>query len=813
MFSIVATETSVLTFISIPGLSYRNNWFFLQLAFGYMLGRILVAKFLLPLYFNGEIFSIYEVIGNRFGKTMQKLSSGLFLVTRLLADGVRFLATAVLIQVITGWPIWVAVLVIGIVTMIYTLFGGIRTVIWVDSFQFILYLLGGLIIISFILYLDGFSSFDKLLHSNKLTVFKFHTNDIFKDSWYFLSAFIGGTLLSLSSHGADYMMVQRVLTCKNLKSARKAMIGSGIFVLIQFFIFLLVGSLIWVYMNGIEIDKDRELSNFIVNHLPIGIKGILLAGVLSAAMSTISSSINSLASSTIYDWFRFRPSLKISLYVSFAWSVLLILVALLFDEGDSTIVILGLKIASFTYGGMLSLFLISFSKNNYNTHNLIFGFICSIITVFILEWFSIAWTWFILSAVAVNLITVYFIHNINWTKITILGCILLFLGYYNYNKESYESGLDFLVKSDFDILKNKNIGLIANHTSVDNNGVHIIDKLIQDNINVISIFTPEHGLEGIVGAGEFISNGIEPKSGAKVYSLYGKVKKPTKDMLDDIDILLFDIQDIGVRYYTYISTLTYIIEAAAEHSISVVILDRLNPLGRSMQGPVLNNDFSSFVGMHPIPVRHGMTIGEIAIMINGENWIDSNNKAFIDVVKYEGLPVDANRRESFNPAPSPNMKNIETAWVYQGLCLLEGTNLSEGRGTDSPFLIFGAPWLNTERLYERIKDEQNKIKILEFTPIPSEINQFPKYANQRCKGIKIEFLENPLLWTIDVLKEIKSLHPEEFKFLESNFIDKLFGSDELRKYINASQINPDFVNKLDLDIKSFSKIRDKYLIY
>ena len=365
MFSIVATETSVLTFVSVPGLAYRGDWFFLQLAMGYILGRVLVSIFLLPQYFKGDITSIYEVLGSRFGKPVQKTASGIFLITRLFADGVRFLATAVVVQVVTGWPIWLAVLIIGVVTMVYTLSGGIRTVLWVDSFQFILYLAGGAIVIFFILNSVHISAWEPLVEAGKTRIFRFTTDNMFTDTWFFGSAFFGGVLLSFASHGADYMMVQRVLTCGNLNSAHKAMIGSGFLVLLQFAIFLLAGSLIWTFTGGIELTKDRELSTFIVNHLPVGVRGILLAGVLSAAMSTLSSSINSLASSTIHDWMKKNISLKQSMMVSGVWAILLILLALLFDEGNTAVVVLGLKIASFTYGGLLGLFILARSKQKF----------------------------------------------------------------------------------------------------------------------------------------------------------------------------------------------------------------------------------------------------------------------------------------------------------------------------------------------------------------------------------------------------------------------------------------------------------------
>lgn len=405
MFSIVATETSVLTFISIPGIAYRGNWFFLQLAIGYILGRILVSVFLLPQYFSSGITSIYEVLGEKFGPEIQKVASGVFLVTRILADGIRYLATAVIVQVVTGWSLPAAVLVIGAVTLVYSLLGGIRTIVWIDSFQFVLYLAGGLMSIYYIVYNMDMSlgvALEQLSTAGKMQFLNF-TGNMFHEPYLFFSAVIGGMFLSFSSHGADYMMVQRVLGTKDLESGKKAMIGSGVFVFLQFGIFLLAGSLIYIYLGGIELEKDREFSTFIVGHLPIGVKGLLLAGILSAAMSTLSSSINSLASSTITDWLKGEADIKKSQLVSGVWAIVLIGIALIFDEGDSAIVIMGLQIASFTYGGLLGLFLLSKLNQSFHPTSLIIGLISSCLIVFYLKQIGLAWTWFILVSVAVNI--------------------------------------------------------------------------------------------------------------------------------------------------------------------------------------------------------------------------------------------------------------------------------------------------------------------------------------------------------------------------------------------------------------------------
>ena len=412
MLSIVATETSVLTFISIPGLAYRGDWFFLQLAIGYILGRILVSLILLPQYFNSGVTSIYEIIGQKFGPNLQKVASGIFLITRILADGVRFLATAVVVQVITGWTLPMAVIMIGVVTLIYTLYGGIRTVVWLDSIQFILYLFGGfasIIIVLNLLDQSLFEAISTLLGEGKLSVFNWQ-GDLIKEPYYFITAIVGGVLLSFSSHGVDYMMVQRVLGTKNLSAARKAMVGSGIFVFLQFSVFLMAGSLIYLLMGGVEMERDREFTSFIVNYLPIGLKGVLLAGVLSAAMSTLSSSINSLASSTVTDWLGGGQTIKKSQWVSLIWGVILIAIALLFDESDSAIVIVGLQIASFTYGGLLGLFLLSRMKRSFRSESLIVGLVASFGIVFYLNQIGIAWTWFIGVAVVVNFTVTHIVN-------------------------------------------------------------------------------------------------------------------------------------------------------------------------------------------------------------------------------------------------------------------------------------------------------------------------------------------------------------------------------------------------------------------
>jgi len=409
MFSLVATETSVLTFISVPGLAYRGNWFFLQLAFGYIIGRVAVSLLLLPLYYAKGITSIYQYIGQRFGVQVQKVTSAVFLFTRILADGVRFFATALLVQTLLPLSIPQAVLLMGGVTLVYTLAGGIRSVVWMDTVQFILYLGCGLLSLWFIhdIIAGGLGAgLSQLAEAGKLGVANLTLEGIFSDKtpYTFIAAVLGGAFLSFASHGTDYMMVQRILSTRSIKSARMALVGSGVFVAFQFALFMLVGGLLWVVFKGEAIGVDQEYPRFIATYLPTGLKGVLLAGVLAAAMSTLSSSINSLASSTVNDWLKRTDDIRLSRLVSLGWGVVLMgtaMVIMLLPR-ENAVVVLGLQIASYTYGGLLGLFLLGRTGTRFRPAALITGLLGAAGAVLVLKGFDIAWTWYIVVATAVN---------------------------------------------------------------------------------------------------------------------------------------------------------------------------------------------------------------------------------------------------------------------------------------------------------------------------------------------------------------------------------------------------------------------------
>ncbi len=416
MFSIVATETSVLTFAGIPGIAYKSGWWFLQLAIGYIIGRTLVSFYLLPKYFSNNIVSIYEIIGNHYGPLIHKFSSLVFLITRLLADGIRFLLTAILFDVLTGWGIVNCVLIIGLITLLYSYIGGIKSILWIDSIQFLIYLGGGLISIYYISSFLTLNQIANVLDSSLSSIFVFQ-GSIINDSNLFISGIIGGTLLSFSSHGVDYMMVQRALSCNNLSNAKKAMIGSGFFALIQFSIFLLIGSLLREFYMNVDFSeipasyaengvfkKDREFAHFIATYLPVGVRGVLIAGIMSAAMSTLSSSINSLSSSTVRDLLGIKDNISLSKKISIIWAFALIIIASVFDQSNESLVITGLRIASFTYGILLSLFLIQLMNKKPKDWMVLIGSALGIISVFILQSYGVAWTWFILISTMVNII-------------------------------------------------------------------------------------------------------------------------------------------------------------------------------------------------------------------------------------------------------------------------------------------------------------------------------------------------------------------------------------------------------------------------
>ena len=409
MFSVVATETSVLTFLSIPGVAYQTDLGFLQLAIGYILGRWIVAKFFLPHYFDQGIESTYEFIRNRWGVPVQRFASSIFLITRILADGVRLFMAAIPLALITGWSYPASIFIIGVFTLIYTLIGGIRSVIWADSFQFCIYLVSGFFCIWILNSLiDG--GWNTIFQSaNQMAKLRFvHMTTeggffgILYDRYHFVTAVIGGMFLSMASHGTDHLMVQRIMATRNVKSGQKALLGSGVLVFFQFGLFLLIGIAVWVLFGGKEMKPDDVFSTFILDELPVGVTGFIVAGIFSAAMSTLSSSINSLASSSMTDWIKTaypeKYNLAVSRFLTVFWAIVLIAGAItlsLFLSRDDSFVHTGLAIASFTYGGLLGFFILGRINRNMTSWSVITGFFSSLmVMISVISLTQIAWPWY-----------------------------------------------------------------------------------------------------------------------------------------------------------------------------------------------------------------------------------------------------------------------------------------------------------------------------------------------------------------------------------------------------------------------------------
>ncbi len=372
MLSVVATETSALTVISVPGLAARGDWTFLQLAFGYLLGRVAVAVWLLPGYFSGSQQTAYERLQARFGIATRQALSATFLVTRFLADGVRIFAGAIPLALLTGWDLPWAIVVMGAVTLLYTFFGGLKAVVWTDTLQLLVYVAGGLAALLIAVQMAGGwgETFSMAQAAGKLRVLDFSWS--FSGPIVFMGGLLGGAMLSAASHGTDHIIVQRLLATRSLRDARIALVGSGLLVIVQFGLFLAVGTALWAAGQApAERAGDELFPRFVIDHLPAGLAGLVVAGVLAAAMSTISSSISALASSTTNDLYAplagrvgdDRHLLRVGRWMSLLWGVGLTLGALGFHAlasgRDAPVVVLALSVASVTYGALLGAYLLA----------------------------------------------------------------------------------------------------------------------------------------------------------------------------------------------------------------------------------------------------------------------------------------------------------------------------------------------------------------------------------------------------------------------------------------------------------------------
>jgi len=404
-FSLVATETSVLTFLSIPGVAYLTNFGFLQVAMGYIIGRIVVAWLFLPLYYKEGIQSTYEFIGNKWGVGFQRFVSTVFLVMRILADGVRLFMTAIPLTLITGWTFGTSIAIIGLFTLVYTLIGGIRSVVYTDTIQFILYIFGAIVTFNVIneMIPGGLDSIKFILgEADKFSVFQGFSSslsDLLTRPYNFIAAVLGGFLLSMASHGTDHLMVQRLLSAGSIRASQKALVLSGFLVFLQFAIFLFLGATMWVLYDGLPLKPNLVFPWFILTHLPPGFTGFLVAGIFAAAMSTLSSSINSLASATVVDWIKpIKPNVGLTTarWVSVFWAIVLIGGAMLFTSSESPLVEVGLSIASVIYGAILGFFILRLTNWQVSNQSVFWGFSISIITmIYLWKATPLAWTWYV----------------------------------------------------------------------------------------------------------------------------------------------------------------------------------------------------------------------------------------------------------------------------------------------------------------------------------------------------------------------------------------------------------------------------------
>ncbi len=395
--------------------------------------------------------------------------------------------------------------------------------------------------------------------------------------------------------------------------------------------------------------------------------------------------------------------------------------------------------------------------------------------------------------------------NLDFKIKNLLLICLIFLGVFNQYYAQSDHHTEFKTGADqpelyLPLLKGKTIGVVTNQTGLMKDRSHVVDFLVKNGIKIQSIFAPEHGFRGDADAGEKVKNGVDVKTGIPIVSLYANNKKPKPEQLKGIDIVVFDIQDVGVRFYTYISTLSYLMEAGAENKVEVLVLDRPNPHDGYTDGPVLRKKWSSFVGLHEVPVVYGLTIGEYGNMVNGEKWLKNGVQA-----KYTVIPMKnyhKKQRYPISDKPSPNLPNDQSINLYPSLCFFEGTQVSVGRGTELPFQIYGSPW-TTGLPYQ-------------FTPKPNFGAKDPFLNGKLCYGenlstYKTNLRELNLEWVINAYKNYKN--PQTDFFLKNLWFDTLSGTDELRKQIIAGKSVSEIKASWKPGLEMFEKTRKKYVMY
>lgn len=383
------------------------------------------------------------------------------------------------------------------------------------------------------------------------------------------------------------------------------------------------------------------------------------------------------------------------------------------------------------------------------------------------------------------------------------------------------TGLDRIAEYE-KLFTGKKVGIITNHTAYNSNDKHITDIFAKmKNVEIMALFGPEHGIRGDEDAGEIITDDV--LNNIPIYSLYGETRKPTPELLKNCEVLVYDIQDIGARYYTYISTMALAMEAAAENNITFVVLDRPNPInGRDVEGNLLEKDFATFVGMFPVPVRHGLTVGEYAQMINGKKWLTNEVQVDLTVIEMQGWKREMWYDETGLKwrAPSPNIPDLQVATIYPGTCLFEGTNISEGRGTYQPFLKIGAPWFNENTFISinKIVDIPGVLLApISFTPKSIKgMSSNPKHLEIPVQGLQIAVKDRKALKSytagIELVKYFYDQQKEKFEWRKRHF-DRLCGTDKIRQFIIVGKPMSEIKEWCEKDIENFLNQREKYLLY
>lgn len=408
------------------------------------------------------------------------------------------------------------------------------------------------------------------------------------------------------------------------------------------------------------------------------------------------------------------------------------------------------------------------------------------------------------------------IRNAGWQFLPICIFFMCFFAG-SVQSQSVKTGAHILIEHHLEDLENLRVGLVMNPTSrID--GVHMLDTLLSRGVDIRALYAPEHGFRGNYGAGEIIADGIDEATGLPVHSLYGNTRKPTSEMLENIDLLIFDMQDVGARFYTYISTMGLVMEAASEEEKQVWILDRPNPAGGDyVAGWTLDLKHKSFVGMYPIPIAHGMTVGELALMIKDKNWVSIDGDLSLRIIQMQGWNRDMKWPDTgldWIP-PSPNLPTFFHSWIYLGTCLIEGTNMSEGRGTDDPFLIFGSPTLDNEPILAQNWENYFEVSLQPeiFTPIsiPGKAWQ-PKHEDKLNKGIRItsdNLPPDPVAFGVEMLR---LLLENDSKAKRNNFLKNLSGLEDFIYHISPYEFGEVGKSWSD-DVSQFLEKRNPYLLY